>query len=91
MIEEAREAIEAYCAKVGLVVYEWNDLHEKLAQLFAVVRGGDRQKALAKWYSLPTDKAQRKKLRDAVDNARADCWKKLPKPRRGLNVAARLR
>jgi hypothetical protein len=35
MIEETRAAIEAYCAKVGEVVYEWNDLHEKLAQLFA--------------------------------------------------------
>jgi hypothetical protein len=84
MIEETRAAIEAYCAKVGEVVYEWNDLHEKLAQLFAVVRDGDRQQALAKWYSLDTDRAQRKKLRDAVENARADLWKKLPKAREDL-------
>ena len=39
MIGETHEAIEAYCVAVGLVVYEWNDLHEKLARLFAVVRG----------------------------------------------------
>jgi hypothetical protein len=84
MIEELRAAIEAYCAKVGEVVYEWNDLHEKLAQLFAIVRDGDRQKALAKWYSLDTDRAQRKKLRNAVDNARADFWKKLPETRGDL-------
>jgi hypothetical protein len=84
MIEEPRAAIEAYCAKVGEVVYEWNDLHEKLAQLFAVVRDGDRQKALAKWHSLETDRAQRKKLRNAVDNARADFWKKLPEARGDL-------
>ena len=30
MIGETREAIEAYCVAVGLLVYEWNDLHEKL-------------------------------------------------------------
>ena len=29
---ETREAIEAYCVAVGLVVYEWNDMHEKLAR-----------------------------------------------------------
>jgi hypothetical protein len=40
MIGETREAIEAYCVAVGLVVYEWNDLHEKLAHLFALVREG---------------------------------------------------
>ena len=49
MIEETREAIEAYCVAVGLVVYEWNDLHEKLAQLFALVREGDRQETLTEW------------------------------------------
>ena len=37
-MRETREAIEAYCVAVGLVVYEWNDLHEKLAGLFALVR-----------------------------------------------------
>ena len=44
---ETREAIEAYCVAVGLVVYEWNDLHEKLARLlFALVREGDRRETL---------------------------------------------
>src|SRR4029077_20642516 len=43
MIGDTREAIEVYCVAVGLVVYEWNDLHEKLARLFALVREGDRQ------------------------------------------------
>ena len=28
---------------VGLVVYEWNDLHEKLARLFALIREGDKR------------------------------------------------
>ena len=48
MIGETREAIEAYCVAVGLVVYEWNDLHEKLARLFALVREGDRQETLSR-------------------------------------------
>jgi hypothetical protein len=43
MIRETHEAIEVYCVAVGLVVYEWNDLHEKLARLFALVREADRQ------------------------------------------------
>ena len=47
MIGETGEAIEAYCVAVALVVYEWNDLHEKLAGLFALVREGDRREALA--------------------------------------------
>jgi hypothetical protein len=47
MIGETREATEAYCVAVGLVVYEWTDLHEKLAGLFALVRGGDRREILA--------------------------------------------
>ena len=50
---ETREAIEAYCVAVGLVVYEWNDLHEKLARLFALVREGDRPEK-----RLPLDVAQ---------------------------------
>ena len=49
MIGETREAIEAYCVAVGLVVYEWNDLHEKLAGLFALVRGGNRRETLTEW------------------------------------------
>jgi hypothetical protein len=55
MIGETREAIEAYCVAVGLVVYEWNDLHEKLAQLFAVVREGDKRETLAEWYAVRSD------------------------------------
>ena len=62
MIGETREAIEAYCVAVGLVVYEWNDLHEKLARLFALVRGGDRRETLTEWYAIRSDTRQREKL-----------------------------
>ena len=39
MLGETREAIKAFCVELGLVVYEWNDLHEKLAQPFALICG----------------------------------------------------
>ena len=72
MIGETREAIEAYCVAVGLVVYEWNDLHEKLARLFALVCEGDRRETLTEWYAIRSDTRQREKLRCAID--RNDIW-----------------
>ena len=79
MIGETREAIEAYCVAVGLVVYEWNDLHEKLARLFALVRDGDRREALAEWYAIRSDTKQREKLRSAIAETTSDRWKKSPR------------
>ena len=79
MIGETREAIEAYCVAVGLVVYEWNDLHEKLARLFALVREGDRQETLREWYAIRSDTGQREKLRCAITETTSDRWKRSPR------------
>jgi hypothetical protein len=79
MVGETREAIEAYCVAVGLVVYEWNDLHEKLAGLFALVRGGDRQENLTEWYAIRSDTRQREKLRCAITETTSDRWTKSPR------------
>jgi hypothetical protein len=79
MIGETCEAIEAYCVAVGLVVYEWNDLHEKLARLFALVRGGSRREILAEWYAIRSDTRQREKLRCAVTETTSGRWKKSPR------------
>ena len=79
MIRETREAIEDYCVAVGLVVYEWNDLHQKLARLFAVVREGERQETLAEWYAIRSDTRQREKLRCATTETTPDRWKKSPR------------
>ena len=76
---ETREAIEAYCVAVGLVVYEWNDLHEKLARLFALIREGDRQGTLREWYSIRSDTRQREKLRCAITETTSDRWKRSPR------------
>ena len=72
MIGETREAIEAYCVAVGLVVYEWNDLHEKLARLFALVREGDRRETLAEWYAIRSDTRQARKVQ--MRHCRDDIW-----------------
>jgi hypothetical protein len=77
--EETREAIEAYCVAVGLVVYEWNDLHEKLAQLFALFCEGDRREALPDWYAVRSDAKQREMLRCAMTETTSDRWKKSPR------------
>src|SRR3984885_2144136 len=79
MIRGTHEAIEAYCVAVGLVVYEWNDLHEQLARLFALVREGDRQESLTAWYAIRSDTRQREKLRHAITEAKSDRWKKSPR------------
>ena len=79
MIRETQEAIEAYCVAVGLVVYEWNDLHEKLARLFALVSEGDRQETLTEWYAIRSDTKQREKLRCAIIETTSGRWKKSPR------------
>jgi hypothetical protein len=79
MIGETHEAIEAYCVAVGLVIYEWNDLHEKLGRLFAVVRGGGRREPLTEWYAIRSDTRQRETLRSAIAETTSDRWKKSPR------------
>jgi hypothetical protein len=79
MIADTREAIEAYCVAVGLVVYEWNDLHEKLARRFALVREGDRREALAQWYAIRSDTRQREMLRCAIAETTSGRWKTSPR------------
>jgi hypothetical protein len=79
MIRGTHEAVEAYCVAVGLVVYEWNDLHEQLARLFALVREGDRQETLTEWYAIRSDTRQREKLRCALSETTSDRWKKSPR------------
>jgi hypothetical protein len=89
MIGEAREAIEAYCVAVGLVVYEWNDLHEKLARLFALVREGDTREALAEWYAIRSDTKQREKLRCAIIETTSGRWEEVAAGPRRSKMAAR--
>lgn len=73
--DDALEAAFApYTTAVGRVAHSWNYLHEALGQLFVVVMGADRSRALAVWYSSKSDLAQRDMLRAAVEAAPDDLW-----------------
>lgn len=65
------EAFQPYLLAVGRVAHSWNYLHERLGQLFASVFGGDCRVALAVWYTVDSDRLQRKMLKSAV-NATGD-------------------
>jgi hypothetical protein len=64
---ERKAAFEAYAAAVGKVAHAWNYLHEQLGKLFLVISGAEREVALAIWYSVKSDRAQRDMLRAAVN------------------------
>jgi hypothetical protein len=70
---------EAYVAAVGKVAHEWNHLHEQLGMLFAILSGVKREVALAIWYSVKSDRAQRDMLRAAVNATNPERSIKLPK------------
>ena len=76
--EKKQEAIDAYARAVGRVSGAWNFLHWTLGELFAVVIGGDAELVLAKWRLLANDRAQRKKLRAAINAASPERWKQTP-------------
>jgi hypothetical protein len=82
---DAFDALDDYATAVGMVVYEWNYLHEELGRLFVVVRNEDKARLLTKWWSCKTDAGQRTMLKDAVTNAPKVRWKRLPKAAPDLN------
>jgi hypothetical protein len=85
-VDAAKAAFEEYYLAVGKVARAWNTLHESLGQLFVTVSGSDKvwteagaiKVALAIWYSVKSDRAQRDMLRAAF-NANSGRWEKLPK------------
>jgi hypothetical protein len=76
--EDTIEAFDAYVAAVGRVAYEWNALHERLGKLFAAVTGLERKVALAKWYSVRSDRLQREMLKAAVNATNSERSKTRP-------------
>jgi hypothetical protein len=66
--EELREAFAPYGESIGYLVYAWNELHDRLCQMFTlIVQSASPQLAAAIWYSTDSDYAQRKMLRAAVE------------------------
>jgi hypothetical protein len=65
--EGVKKGTEAYLIELGLLVLAWNDMHEKLAELYCVVTGSSDQKApLKKWHNLRNNSAQRSFLRKSL-------------------------
>jgi hypothetical protein len=75
-----KRAFDEYAAAVGRLSYAWNTLHLHLGALFfAVVGARETGCAMAAWRSLENDHAQRRMLRAAVSEAKAERWKATPK------------
>jgi hypothetical protein len=83
--EQTKEAFDACVRAVGKVAYAWNYLHEQLGMLFAVVRDEENEAARSVWYSVQSDRTQRKILRDAVNAINSERSKRLPKAPDDLN------
>ena len=64
-----REEAKPYLIEIGLVALAWNDLHEKLAELFwRVMHISNGHIPLAIWHELRDDRIQRRVLRVAASN-----------------------
>jgi hypothetical protein len=78
-------AFEPYAVEIGFLLREWNDLQEKLADLFTTLLGlRDGGPARAIWYAVPNDRLQRRILKDV-----ASYLFKPTKPFRELNEQQR--
>jgi len=64
---------------VGQVAFYWNELHEALGELFALIVTSDRVVGMAVWYSTQNDRGQREMLRAALDVTPVDRWPRFPR------------
>jgi hypothetical protein len=68
----AKRKLDSYCAKLGQLVYAWNQLQDHLSELFWAVTGiTNGAIPLSIWNSVQSDRSQRHMLRVAAQ-ARAD-------------------
>jgi hypothetical protein len=66
--KELRDLLKPYAYQVGLVVYEWNNLQETLAELFWVASGvSNGAVTYAIWNSIANDRTQRGMLRAIIE------------------------
>lgn len=83
---EASEEFRQYTAKLGSVVYTWNELHTVLSMLFAEISGiTDKSIPFSIWHSTESDRAQRKMLQAAVDAAIKTTDKRSTKIKEDIN------
>jgi hypothetical protein len=80
--DENKESFSPYAAELGTLVYVWNEMQEKLADLFwAVTEIQNGAIPLAIWHSTQNDRAQRSMLRAAAEARFNSTLKKLNNPR----------
>jgi hypothetical protein len=70
--DRIEKVFEPYAREVGKLVAAWNQLQERLGELFSTIVSKDHPGiALAIWYSRQSDRAQREMLRAATEAAAA--------------------
>lgn len=70
--DRVEKVFEPYAREVGKLVASWNQLQERLGELFStVVRKDHPAIALAIWHASQSDRAQRQMLRAATETAAA--------------------
>ncbi len=66
-IDALKEKFQPFAAELGSVVFTWNNLHERLGDLFWAILGGHNGAVpLAIWHSIDSDRTQRKVLKAAT-------------------------
>ncbi len=65
--EEAEKILEPCALELGKLVFAYNRMQDKLGKLYWAALGKDKgREAEEKWYSIPSDGAQRKMLKDVA-------------------------
>jgi hypothetical protein len=74
---EMQQAYEKHATALGEVVFHWNDLQERFAELFCFVSGTTQAIGFAIWYALTSDRTQRELLKVALEASQIDpdFWK----------------
>jgi hypothetical protein len=81
-----KDGAKPYLIELGRLVLAWNDLHEKLAELWGVIK--EDPKALQQWHDLRNDREQRKLLRNTLTS---DLQKRVDKRRGGTEQLKRIK
>jgi hypothetical protein len=69
-LEKAEDVFKPYGTEIGHLVFNWNRLHDNLANLFEFIVGSpSKGVATSIWYSTDSDFAQRKMLRAATEKS----------------------
>src|SRR5205085_2070057 len=73
------DAAQKYTSAVGRIALAWNNLHEKLGEIFVTLLfARNRTIGRAVWYKPTNDRQQRELLIAVIEAAQPQLWEKLP-------------